>query len=503
MKNTVVLLYGALAAACAVADIRALTPVPQKADPDSWWMKRFNEKRVEREAFATNGAPKVVFVGDSITHGWERIQRGQRIWNRYFSADPFKGYCLGYGGDRTEHVLWRIDHGELDGYEAKAVVLMIGTNNTGHFPLGEETPIDTICGIKAIIDRILVKQPRAKILLNAIFPRGADNTDPMRLRNEAVNRVIAGFCDSWRVVWCDFSERFLYADGRLPQSCMLDLLHPGNDGYCIWANSLLPVLTSAIKGDPVVAFSLPSHLDELRFPLKGPEAAIPAFRYTPTHPRMGDWWWMRRLAERRERIAKSGGQFDLVLLGDSITHHWETRPENADSYAALTSRASVLNCGYAGDMTQNLLWRVQNGELDGYEAKVVVVEIGTNNNTEDRSRPADVAAGVKAVLDAVREKQPNARVVLHPIFPRGFSPQVDAKNNACHAPAHRRNLAANRLLQKLADGKTVFWVDFNGRLADPKTGWTTKELMPDSIHPSDRAYMVWLEALEPFLPPRS
>ena len=123
MKKTAFLLCGALAVAGVSADIRSLTPVPQNADPAGWWMKRFEEKRAEREAFATNGAPKVVFLGDSITHGWERPQRGRRMWNRYFSAKPFKGYCLGYGGDRTEHVLWRIDHGELDGYEAKAVVL--------------------------------------------------------------------------------------------------------------------------------------------------------------------------------------------------------------------------------------------------------------------------------------------------------------------------------------------------------------------------------------------
>ncbi len=494
-----VLICSLAAFAAAYADIRAVTPVPQNADPNGWWMKRFAEKKALREAMITNGAPKVVFIGDSITHFWET--NGQAQWSKYFGGGTFRALNLGYSADRTEHVLWRIDHGELDGYEAKAIVLMIGTNNSGHFPVGEESPADTIWGIKTVLDRIRAKQPKAKTLLCAIFPRGADANDACRRRNEAVNKIISGFCDGKRVIWCDFTRRMLCADGRLPVEFMPDLLHPGPAGYEVWANAIIPVLHSVLRGDGIVAGVLPDALDPSAFALKGPMTTVPRFRYTPYYSERlgGDWWWIKRIAQRREKIAKSGGKFDLVLLGDSIMHFWEERPAGAASYADLTNRYSVLDCGYAGDMTQDLLWRVQNGELDGYKAKTVVVMIGTNNNTADRSRPAEVAAGVKAVLKVVRERQPQAKIVLHPIFPRGFDPKTSPRNNASHAPAHARNLETNRLIREFADGKDIVWCDFNDKLVDPATGWTTKELMGDSIHPADKGYRIWMEALEPVM----
>ena len=121
--------FATLAAFPSAANIRAVTPCPPDAGwTKSWWMPRHNQKKEQARA---GGAP-VVFVGDSITHNWESAGKGQ--WNKYFAAGRYRALNLGFSGDRTEHVLWRLDHGELSGYEAKAVVLMIGTNNTGHFP---------------------------------------------------------------------------------------------------------------------------------------------------------------------------------------------------------------------------------------------------------------------------------------------------------------------------------------------------------------------------------
>ena len=135
----------AFCAVCHSAEIRALDPRPQSTDPDHWWCKRFKEK----SGLVKAGGSQVGFIGDSITHGWE--SRGGGEWYKYFKGAPFKALNLGYSADRTEHVLWRIENGELDGYEAKAVVLMIGTNNTGHFPESEEPPADTILGIREIV----------------------------------------------------------------------------------------------------------------------------------------------------------------------------------------------------------------------------------------------------------------------------------------------------------------------------------------------------------------
>ena len=147
MKKLVLMLALAVAAV-AGADIRAVTPVPQNADTNSWWMKRHAQKLERVKA----GGSRVVFIGDSITHFWEGNGRAQ--WEKSFAGAPYHALNLGYSADRTEHVLWRLDHGELDGYEAKAVVLMIGTNNTGHWPFEKEPPADTIIGVRAVLDKI-------------------------------------------------------------------------------------------------------------------------------------------------------------------------------------------------------------------------------------------------------------------------------------------------------------------------------------------------------------
>ncbi len=484
-------------AGLAMAEIRALTPAGRNADANGWWARRFEEKRQERLGFATNGAPKVVFIGDSITHYWETS--GKTIWNRYFAGSTFKAYNLGYSADRTENVLWRIDNGELDGYKAKAVVLMIGTNNSGHFPLAKETPADTAAGILAILRKIREKQPGARILLCAIFPRGRDAGDECRVRNEAVNRVISGFCDGRTIVWCDFTRRMLRADGVLPVGLMPDRLHPNAAGYEIWAQAIMPPLKEVMRGDYVVTGVLPEVLPDDYFAENGPLTTVGQYKYTPYSSSRGAWWWTVRNASRRDLIAKSGGKFDLVLMGDSIMHFWEGKPANAETWAELTNKVSTLNCGYGGDCVENLIWRCENGELDGYTAKTVVLMIGTNNNTADRSRPADVAAGVKRAIAVIRAKQPQAKIVLHPIFPRGFGPGAYKAGQDRHTAADGRNKATNELLKMLADGEKVVWVDFNAKLVDGATGWTTKALMPDGIHPSNAGYRIWMEALAPYL----
>ena len=118
-----------LAAGTSFGAIRAVTPTVWNGKPDCWQMKRHAEKM--RQAAA--GGVKVVFIGDSITNGWEQKGRGPEQLEKYFSRGDWKMLNLGYSADRTEHVLWRLDNGELDGYEAKCILLMIGTNNSGHF----------------------------------------------------------------------------------------------------------------------------------------------------------------------------------------------------------------------------------------------------------------------------------------------------------------------------------------------------------------------------------
>lgn len=189
------------------------------------------------------GEAELVFLGDSITAGWNG--RGKATWTQYW--EPLKAANFGIGGDRTEHILWRLDNGNYDGLKPKLTVLMIGTNNTGHEgrKMKEHGDVvytssveETTEGITAIIDRLKEKQPQMKILLLAIFPRGADPTDPKRQKNEAINEQIAKLADEETVYFMDINAALLEEDGTLSQDIMPDRLHPNAKGYEIWASEI-------------------------------------------------------------------------------------------------------------------------------------------------------------------------------------------------------------------------------------------------------------------------
>lgn len=227
-------LAAALAADALFAQRLSTTPTPR----DAGWVKR-----VERDAAqAQKGGWEVVFIGDSITDFWQT--RGKSEWDKYFA--PFKVLNLGISADRTEHVLWRLDNGQLVNNQPKLFVVMIGTNNNGHRPADKESTADTVAGIKAILDRLELKAPDSKVLLHAIFPRGATPLNPCRLRNEAVNAEIQKFADNKRVFWMNINDKLLQPDGTLSKELMPDLLHPNEQGYGIWARALLPVIKATL-----------------------------------------------------------------------------------------------------------------------------------------------------------------------------------------------------------------------------------------------------------------
>lgn len=203
----------------------------------------------------------------------------------------------------------------------------------------------------------------------------------------------------------------------------------------------------------------------------------------------GPEWWIRRLAERRAQIRRSGGEIDLVFVGDSITHNWEgARGPGSDKggrpLGLLKEKYSVLNAGYGGDGTQHVLWRLENGELDGYRARGIMLMIGTNNG----EKPADVAAGVRAILDLIARKQPQAVTVLLPIFPSGATPDH---------PWRVRKDEVNRMIRSFADGKKVQWCDFNRDFLEPD-GSISPSMMPDTLHPQEAGYEIWYRRVLPY-----
>tara|TARA_R110000850_G_scaffold42454_35_gene109002 strand:+ start:263 stop:1015 length:753 start_codon:yes stop_codon:yes gene_type:complete len=212
----------------------ALAPVPHPG----------KEKLHESfNAISKEGEAQLVFLGDSITYGWSA--KGQEVWAQYWAS--MKPANFGIGGDRTEHVLWRLQNGNYDGLDPKLTVLMIGTNNTGHQgramkehggAVYQSSAKQTAEGVAAILDLLKEKQPQMKILMLAIFPRGADSNDPKRQQNEATNALMAKLADDKTVFYMDINQEFLEDDGSLSKEIMPDLLHPNATGYEIWAEGI-------------------------------------------------------------------------------------------------------------------------------------------------------------------------------------------------------------------------------------------------------------------------
>jgi lysophospholipase L1-like esterase len=223
---------------------------------------------------AKQGDVDLLYLGDSITEGW--AGRGKDVWEKYYGNR--KAMNAGIGGDRTQHVLWRMDHGNIDGIHPKLCVLMIGTNNSN----GKDNTAEEIAdGIKAIVNELREKLPDTKILLLAIFPRGATSDaqlekqvtaqmkrdaarkgeDPdkidtsdmaakitaareatmkQREKNAQASQLASQLADNKMIFYMDIGDKFLQPDGTLPDDIMPDHLHPNAKGYEIWAEAIEP-----------------------------------------------------------------------------------------------------------------------------------------------------------------------------------------------------------------------------------------------------------------------
>lgn len=217
----------------------AATPSPRKTKDgkdDAGWMKR-HEGFVE---IAKKGDVDVLFLGDSITDSW-RGKGGKAAWDKAFGS--MKPANFGISGDRTEHVLWRIQNGELDGIKPKVAVIMIGTNNSG-----ANTSEQIAEGVTAIVKTIQQKSPETKVLLLAIFPRGNNKTYEFNKQNDTVgetNKIIAKLDDGSKVKYLDIGSKFL-KDAKLSKDIMPDALHLSAEGYQIWADAITPTLTAML-----------------------------------------------------------------------------------------------------------------------------------------------------------------------------------------------------------------------------------------------------------------
>ncbi|MDR0528575.1 MAG: GDSL-type esterase/lipase family protein [Zoogloeaceae bacterium] len=210
----------------------AIIPVDSS---DAWWVERHIAKTNERIQ-----TPKIIFIGDSITHFWEKnvfqYTNGQVAWNELKNKYNSELMNLGFSGDKTQHVLWRLENGEFSvGINPEYIVLMIGTNN-------KDKPESIAAGIGNIIKILHENAPSAKIILMSLLPRGTGANDKNTIRNNAVNEIIKKYNGHAMVKYLDIGKYYMNHDGTLKDELFSDRLHLTLAGYDLWKRKLLDII---------------------------------------------------------------------------------------------------------------------------------------------------------------------------------------------------------------------------------------------------------------------
>ena len=449
---------------------------------EDWWAARH---AAVVEAVKANPESELLLIGDSITNNYDKAklpdENFQPTWSEFYA--PRQALNLGFSGDTTAHVLWRIAHGEVDGLHPKVAVVLIGTNNTGHGQSAE----DTETGIDAVVADLERRLPATHILLLAILPSAV--SDDKTRRDVSVNQYLANvYGENPRVTYLDIGSIFYRSDGQLNAEIFYDPrlpqhgkpLHPDTVGQRRMAEAVEPTLARLLGEVPRVP--LPSMTDINT-------ALIPVDRLEQDSYD----WYARHHAELG--LAKRL-QPQVVLIGDSITHFWGGSPQSAivngpSAWQHVFGGMSVMNMGFGWDRTQNVLWRLRQGEFDGLHPRWVVLNIGTNNLTGTSharaNTPKEIVEGINAIIQEVRRRSPESRIILMAIFPRGKkadSPLRDAIRKTNELLAH----------QPVAGIPPTTLVDIGPQFL-AADGTLPEALMPDGTHPSDAGYQLWAEAL--------
>jgi beta-glucosidase len=212
---------------------RCTTPVPR----DGKAYERFLELNKRAKEAGTNA--QLLFVGDSITQGWEG--NGKAVWEKYYA--PFYALNLGISSDHTQHVLWRLEHGNVDGLKPKVAVVLIGVNN---IPEERNSASDVLAGVTAVVKILRQKLPDTKVLVLGIFPF-RENFNPQRGEALQINQALYHLADQRNIFFLDIGHRFIRPDGRISEEIMRDFLHPTAAGYRTWAEAMEPTLRDLMK----------------------------------------------------------------------------------------------------------------------------------------------------------------------------------------------------------------------------------------------------------------
>lgn len=411
---------------------------------------------------ASGEEARVVFLGGETVarFGAGGPGAGAKVFRRTFAGAPY--WAVGVAGTNL-----------TAGLKPEAVVVCAGED------MLDGPAADAIAHVTGIVRR--AREGGARVVLCAMPPRGKTRDDPLRRKVALVNTQLRNFADGRNVLWADCGGRLLFPDGAYVPELQADGARLTQYGYEIFAASVLPAVNHILRGEPYVyAAEYPASADPNAYAREGTWSKLRLGRCG--EGLYGGSWSGRPEAIRRKIREKKGGTFDVVFCGDSITHQWETVGKRV--YAELCAKYDILNLGYSGDQTGHLLWRLENGELEGYRARLFMVAIGTNNPGSPRER----AEGVREVVRVIRERHPEAKVLLLPIFPCGE--RAEDKGRV-------RNAKTNPLIAELADGEDVIWVDVWGKFIG-EGGVISREVLYDFLHPAEGGYRIWAEAVEPY-----
>ena len=468
--------------------LSAATPAPGDADyPTPSPCARHAEKVAAIKA----GDYDLVLIGDSITHTIGELggkyEPLKAVWEKHFA--PRHAINLGFNGYRTENILWNLLNGELDfARSPKVVMILIGTNNGDdrHFPR-VHSPEEIFAGTKAIVELIRQRLPDSKILVLRIFPRGGDTekavSPPAFNSSEKcietcrrAGELTAQLADGQHVFWLDVNYVFLRPDGAINTDLMWDLLHPSPAGAEAWAQAVEPTLARLMGDRPIV----PPRLNPLLVPAVGGGD--------------GTYIWMQRHnSALRARVTNPR----VVFIGDSITQHFGGIPTEGIPPAGqpvwdrlFSNKRPALNLGFGADRVQQVLWRIDHGELDGLSPKSVVLMIGANHALGGTESPEAVVEGIRACLQRIRAKIPGAKITLMAVLP--------CRNPATH-PNRLKAIRINEGLAALAEEAKIDFLDIGPKFLDAQ-GSIPSALMGDAVHPTLSGYQIWGDALAPFLP---
>ncbi|CAG2170871.1 unnamed protein product [Oppiella nova] len=404
---------------------------------------------------------RAFLIGSSGVQFWQNegndVSYGH-LWDTYYLSNGIYNY--GVGGDTTSNVLWRIQNYELDGINPKVFVVGLDPAfNTMFYNKPSPSAYDVYRGLVEIINELRIKFPNSKVLIIG-FPY----SDPsINERSQQINSQFKSIVDGINIMFIDLTPVLTNSNGQL------------NLDY--------------FKDDHVHLNSLGLELTKIMFKLIVLTIIcvnVCGADVQPWEPQPGNEGWLQRHKQLQKYTEDNKSKIKAFFIGASITDNWHSDGKEVwDSYFAPKGAA---NYGIGGDTTSNVLWRIQNKEIDGLNPKVIVMSCGPGYNTMNKNpSPSgpDILRAEEEIIKELRAKFPTSKVIII-----GHTPYIIESIS-------ERSKQINVDLKKFADEKDVFFMDLSPHMVDSKGQQLPQLFKSDHLHFTPEGYKVWQQVMGP------